>query len=70
MIPLVNSVLKGKNSVRLFYRNSLPIEIKEDYSILLFTTVFNLQFVRAKFVELVELVISMLLNLKVSLSGP
>ena len=41
VIPLVNSVLKGKNSLRYFGSviwNSLPIEIREDHSILSFAT--------------------------------
>ena len=41
VIPSVNSVLKVKNSVRYFGSvvwNSLPIEIREDYSILSFVT--------------------------------
>ena len=40
-IPSVNSVLKGKNSLRYFGSiiwNSFPIEIREDHSILSFTT--------------------------------
>ena len=36
VIPSVNSILKGKNSIRYFgsvISNSLPIEIREDHSI-------------------------------------
>ena len=39
--PSVNSILKGKNSIRLFGSviwNSLPIEIREDHSISSFVT--------------------------------
>ena len=39
VIPSLNSVLKGKNSLRYFgsvIQNSLPIEIREDHSILSF----------------------------------
>ena len=41
VIPLVNSVLKGKNSLRYFGSviwNSLPIETRKDHSILSFVT--------------------------------
>ena len=41
VIPSVNSVLKGKNSLRYFGSviwNSLPIEIREDHSISSFAT--------------------------------
>ena len=41
VIPSVNFVLKGKNFLRYFdsvISNSLPIEIREDYSILSFVT--------------------------------
>ena len=41
VIPSVNSVLKGKNSLRYFGSviwNSLPTEIREDHSILSFVT--------------------------------
>ena len=41
VIPSVNSVLKGKNSLRYFgsiIQNSLPIEIREDHSISSFIT--------------------------------
>ena len=41
VIPSVNSILKGKNSLRNFGSviwNSLPIEIREDHSILSFVT--------------------------------
>ena len=41
VIPLVKSVLKGKNSLRYYGSviwNSLPIEIRKDYSILSFVT--------------------------------
>ena len=41
VIPLVNSVLKGKNSLRYFGSviwNSLPSEIREDHSISSFAT--------------------------------
>ena len=41
VIPSVNSILKGKNSIRYFGSviwNSLPIEIREDHSILPFLT--------------------------------
>ena len=40
VIPSVNSVPKGKNSLRYIGSvwNSLPIEIREDHSILLFVT--------------------------------
>ena len=41
VIPSVNSILKGKNSIRYFGSviwNSLPIEIREDHSISSFVT--------------------------------
>ena len=41
VIPSVNSILKGKNSLRYFSSviwNSLPIEIREDHSISSFVT--------------------------------
>ena len=41
VIPSVNSILKVKNSIRYFgcvIWNSLPIEMREDHSILLFVT--------------------------------
>ena len=41
VIPSVNFVLKGKNSLRYFGSviwNSLPIQIREDHLILLFAT--------------------------------
>ena len=44
VIPSVNSILKGKNSLRYFSSviwNSLPIEIREDHSISSFVTKIN-----------------------------
>ena len=41
VIPSMNSILKGKNSIRYFGSviwNSLPVEIREDHSIFSFAT--------------------------------